>query len=170
MTPVQIEFEIVDDAHWPGDIDRQRIDAAVSKLGEFVHSELSGHVSIVFSDDATVRRLNRDFRGKDKATNVLSFPLDVDDPDGSRHLGDVVLAWETVAAEAEAMNICLTDHICHLVVHGILHLAGYDHETDADAAAMEQLETRVLATLGIADPHAAPLEMEESHRTRHADA
>lgn len=170
MTPSRIEFEIVEDAHWPNDVDCRRLEAAVATVGELANSNLHGQISIVFSDDATIRRLNRDHRGRDKTTNVLSFPLDVDDPNGSRHLGDVVLARETVVAEAEAMKIPLMDHICHLVVHAILHIAGYDHETDAAAAEMEQLETRVLATLGIADPHAAPLETEESHRTRHADA
>ena len=170
MTPARFELDIVEDAEWPADVDHERIGALVARLPDLADADLAGQVSVVFSDDAAVRRLNRDYRGKDTATNVLSFPLDIDDPTGGRHLGDVILARETVVAEAGAMKIPLMDHICHLVVHGILHIAGYDHEMDADAAEMEKLETRVLATLGIADPHAAPLATEESHRTRHADA
>jgi probable rRNA maturation factor len=111
-------------------------------------------VAVAFADDARVRELNRDFLGKDKPTNVLSFPAPaVSGLPGPRPLGDIVLARETVAMEAAADGKPLDHHIRHLVVHGFLHLLGYDHETDADADRMEGLETEVLAALGVADPY-----------------
>lgn len=113
---------------------------------------------VAFSGDAEVRALNARFRGQDKPTNVLSFPAGPLVPGaaaegGPRHLGDVVLAAETVAAEAREQGIPLAHHVQHLVIHGVLHLVGHDHETDAEAEAMEALETRLLAALGIADPY-----------------
>ncbi len=114
-------------------------------------------VSFLFTDDAHIRVLNRQYRGKDSSTNVLSFP-------GPRTngktfgpmLGDIVFAGETVAREAEAAQIPADHHLAHLVIHGFLHLLGYDHEADAEAAAMEALETAILARLGIADPYGGP--------------
>ncbi|MBL8833827.1 MAG: rRNA maturation RNase YbeY [Rhodospirillales bacterium] len=107
----------------------------------------AGTVTFALGDDALLRRLNRDFRGKDKPTNVLSFP-------GSEgELGDVALAFETCAREARAQRKKLDAHVRHLVVHGTLHLLGYDHETDADAFAMEARERRVLRRLGVANPY-----------------
>ena len=106
---------------------------------------------IALADDATVRRLNGTYRAKDKPTNVLSFPSG--DPTGSA-LGDIVLALETIVAEATDLGISARHHTQHLVVHGLLHLLGFDHETDAEATAMERLETEILATIGIADPYA----------------
>ena len=108
-------------------------------------------LSILFTDDAAIRVLNRDWRGKDKPTNVLSFPQ----PSGPL-LGDIVLGFGTVRREAELASKPLMDHIAHLVVHGFLHLVGFDHETDADAEDMEGLERAALERLGIADPYAAP--------------
>lgn len=114
----------------------------------------SAEFVVAFADDARVRELNRDFRGKDSATNVLSFPAPEGLPGpGPRLLGDVVLARETVAAEAAAEGKPIENHIRHLVVHGFLHLLGYDHETDAEAEQMERLETEVLAVLGVPDPY-----------------
>lgn len=116
-------------------------------------------VSVVLADDATVRALNREHRGKDKPTNVLSFPIGAEGgpgggPDAApTMLGDVVLACETVTAEAAAQGKSMADHLRHLVVHGVLHLAGYDHEDDAAAEKMERLETRILADLGVGDPY-----------------
>ena len=98
-------------------------------------------------------RLNRDFRGKDKPTNVLSFPAPAN-PEG--HLGDIAIAYGVTAREAETAGKSLADHATHLAVHGVLHLLGYDHETDAEAEVMEPLEDAILAELGIADPYAAP--------------
>ena len=127
----------------------------------------------MLANDALVRELNRTYRGKDAPTNVLSFPFqappgarppdDVDD-DGTRqchdrpeprHLGDVVLAVETVTREASAQAVPPVHHLQHLVVHGLLHLMGFDHETDAQAEVMEGLEVEILAALGIGDPYAA---------------
>ena len=110
---------------------------------------------MVFTDDAHIHRLNRHFRDKDKPTNVLSFPAGP--PIGGRFgplLGDIVLARETIAREAEGQGLTIDDHLTHLIVHGFLHLVGYDHVEDADAAVMERLETAILASLGIADPYA----------------
>jgi probable rRNA maturation factor len=111
-------------------------------------------IGILLADDAAVRELNRAWRGKDKPTNVLSFPAPphAGGP-GTRALGDIVLAFETVTGEAEAQGKTLADHAAHLIVHGVLHLLGYDHETEDEAEAMEALEVRALARLGIADPY-----------------
>ncbi len=113
-------------------------------------------VSVVLADDALVRRLNRQWRRIDSATNVLSFPsLDMELPPKAPFLlGDVVVAFETVNREAQEQGKDLSDHLRHLVVHGILHLLGYDHEEPNAAEQMEALETRVLARLGVADPYA----------------
>jgi probable rRNA maturation factor len=110
---------------------------------------------VVLADDALLRSLNLDYRGKDAATNVLSFPF-AHPPGGgdARHLGDVVLAAETVRKEAGEQGIAPVHHLQHLVVHGLLHILGFDHDTAAKAEAMERLETQILATLGIADPYA----------------
>lgn len=120
-------------------------------------------ISVVMADDATVRALNREHRGKDKPTNVLSFPIGAEGSpesgsgDGREAapvmLGDVVLACETVTAEAAAQGKSVADHLRHLVVHGVLHLSGHDHEDDAAAERMERLETRILADLGVNDPY-----------------
>ena len=107
-------------------------------------------LSILFTDDAHVRKLNRDWRGHDKPTNVLSFPQ----PPGPL-LGDIVLAAETVGREAALAKKSLVDHIGHLIVHGLFHLLGYDHEEDGAAEEMESLERAALAEMGIADPYAA---------------
>ena len=110
-------------------------------------------LGLVLTDDAEQRRLNRDYRGKDMATNVLAFPLGDAAPGGPLVLGDVVLAFETVAREAAEQHKPVADHLCHLVVHGVLHLLGFDHETDTDAAIMEARETEILRRLGVPDPY-----------------
>ena len=125
-------------------------------------------VSVMGCDDARIAVLNADFRDKPQPTNVLSWPSeergaefvgeapdlpepgDAEDPE---QLGDIAIAWETCAREAEEQGKPMTDHVCHLLVHGVLHLLGYDHVEDEDAALMEALEVRILASLGVSDPY-----------------
>jgi probable rRNA maturation factor len=113
----------------------------------------SYHVALGLTGDAEMRILNRTWRGKDASTNVLSFPAD-DEIGEPGFLGDVVLAYETVLTEAREQSIPIEDHAAHLVVHGVLHLLGFDHADEAQAEEMETLERKVLASLGIADPYA----------------
>lgn len=112
-------------------------------------------VAFLLTDDEALRLLNRDYRGRNKPTNVLSFPAgEGGGPGGLRHLGDIALAYETVRREAAEQGKAIRHHLLHLVVHGMLHLLGHDHEDPAEAERMESLERRVLAGLGIADPYA----------------
>ncbi|MGE7471635.1 rRNA maturation RNase YbeY [Bosea sp. NPDC003192] len=112
-------------------------------------------LSLLLTDDKRIRIVNRDWRGFDKATNVLSFPAAPPERIASSPvIGDIVLAFETVAREAEAEEKSFGDHLSHLVIHGLLHLVGEDHETEEQAQRMEALETAALARLGIADPYA----------------
>jgi probable rRNA maturation factor len=109
-------------------------------------------IAIVLTDDSAIRLLNRQWRGIDAATNVLSFPIE--NPGGNRQLiGDIVLAYETIAREAHAERKHFVHHLAHLAVHGFLHLLGYDHQNDKDAAAMERLERGILRQLAIPDPY-----------------
>lgn len=121
-------------------------------------SPSDGELAIVLTDNSAIRALNRQWRGRDEATNVLSFPalkLGANAaPATPRPLGDVVIAFETVAREAEAENRPFAHHLAHLAVHGYLHLVGYDHMDDDDAEAMERLERTILATLDVPDPYA----------------
>jgi probable rRNA maturation factor len=130
---------------------------AVAVTGERLGSAAGdGEISLVFADDGFVRALNAAHRGKDAPTNVLSFPIGADVPQGVlRLLGDVVLARETVAREAAEQGKPVADHVAHLLVHGILHLCDWDHETADEAEAMEALEVELLARLGIPDPYRA---------------
>jgi probable rRNA maturation factor len=133
---------------------------AVAKLKHAPGAELS----VVLTDDASIRTINAQWRQMDKPTNVLSFPQ----AEGKAiarapMLGDIILAHETIAREAEEAGKSFEDHLSHLTVHGLLHLFGYDHLTDAEAEAMEALEVRILATLDIDNPYAdAPLLREAS--------
>ncbi len=141
-----------DRTDWPA-LARSAVHAAVA------HSRHPGlndsEVSVKFTSDAEVRALNAAWRGKDKATNVLSFPMaEESELAASPLLGDVVLAYGVCAAEAAAKHVPIETHAAHLLVHGTLHLLGYDHETgDAEAEEMEEAERRALASLGIADPY-----------------
>lgn len=118
-------------------------------------------ISVKLSDNAEVQALNKAYRGKDKPTNVLSFPQIQPDllvtlantDDGEALLGDIILAYETCCDEAAAKNISISTHVSHLIVHGSLHLLGYDHENEIEAGLMENCEINALATLGIANPY-----------------
>jgi len=114
---------------------------------------MAAEVSVVLGDNAFVRDLNSRYRGRDAATNVLAFPVGTAGEGLPTLLGDVVVAYGTVAAEAAEQGKPIADHLSHLIVHGTLHLIGYDHDGDAEAAAMERLEIAALAALGIADPY-----------------
>ena len=143
---------------WAALADRATL-AAARVTPELANPRLSA--SLLFAGDAEVHALNREWRGKDKPTNVLSFPmleradllaLALEGP--PELLGDLALAFETCAREAADKGIALDHHAAHLIIHGLLHLAGYDHETGpAEARAMELLEIKALAQLGIADPY-----------------
>ena len=143
---VQVESPLWDGA----DIRDVAERAARAALAAVRPDTRDAEISLVLADDAFQRRLNREWRGRDAPTNVLSFPAA---SSAHGHLGDVVLAYETVAREAEAEGKPLRHHVAHLVVHGVLHLVGHDHETDRQADAMEALETEILARLGVPNPY-----------------
>lgn len=133
---------------WIGDVARIAADRPELAV------QVPASVCLAFIDDAAIRTLNRQFRGKDQPTNVLSFPSGLPRQKGRpQPLGDIALACETVMREAFEQGIAPADHIRHLFLHGLLHLMGFDHETEAEAMAMERLETEVLGQLGIADPY-----------------
>jgi probable rRNA maturation factor len=145
---------LVEAGDWPN---RRRLrQIATRAIGAAIRQAepvADGELSLVFTDDDHIRALNRRFRGKDVPTNVLSFPAAGGDRFGPL-LGDIALAQETVAGEAADQGLTIEHHLTHLIVHGFLHLIGYDHETEADAAVMERLETAILAGIGVADPYA----------------
>ena len=157
---VEVDISITREAgDWPEDAEWLAERAALAALSAvWDPADGPAEMSVVLADDALVRTLNRDYRGKDKPTNVLSFALtEADGPDAEdapTMLGDVVLAWETLVRESAEQDKTLSNHLCHLVVHGVLHLLGYDHEVDAEAEEMERLEVEVLGTLGVPDPYA----------------
>ncbi|MER9291042.1 rRNA maturation RNase YbeY [Mesorhizobium sp. M0510] len=155
---VAVDIDIsVEAGNWPDEVSLTRlvdgaVKAAFAETGVAGRSELS----LVFTDDAHVQLLNAGWRGKDKPTNVLSFPAFPFAQGGPLPpmLGDIVLAAETVAHEAALEDKPVENHITHLVIHGLLHLLGYDHETEAEAEAMEAVERAALARLAIPDPYA----------------
>lgn len=123
----------------------------VRKIAHAVFEKLhtrAAEVSFCFVDDHFIRGLNKQYRGKDKPTNVLSFPLQE-----AEMLGDVVLALETIKTEAAEQQKTLEDHVGHLIVHGLLHLLGYDHENDSEAETMENLEIQILKAMDIKNPY-----------------
>lgn len=160
--PLRLFLAVVrEDGDWSafGTLEEPIRQAAAALVGHQRLTLAKGReASVVLGSDALVRRLNRTYRGKDAATNVLSFPYQT--PPGAgledgAYLGDVVLAVETVRLEAAERGIEPVHHLQHLVVHGLLHLLGYDHQTDADAEAMEGLEAEILTAVGVDDPYAA---------------
>lgn len=159
-----MELEIEVEHGWPSPPNWEALatraaTALTQATAELANPRLSA--SILFTDDTEVHALNAEWRGKDKPTNVLSFPmLEREElvalgPDGPPELlGDIVLAFETCAREADEQDLSLEHHAAHLIVHGLLHLAGYDHVVSPkDARTMESLEIKALALLGIADPY-----------------
>lgn len=149
----------VEAGDWPDEsvltvLVEQAIEAAFAELGTIRPG--TSELGVIFIDDARIKDLNAGWRGKDKATNVLSFPAFPETKTGPLPplLGDIVLAAETVASEAALEGKPLDNHITHLVIHGLLHLLGHDHETDAEAEEMEAIERRALARLAIPDPYA----------------
>lgn len=149
--PLRVEL-IVEDARWEADLPdlRERLER-VGAAAAAAEPRLCGDVALLLADDAALQSFNRQFRGKDKPTNVLSFPAE--NIEEGAFLGDIAIAFETTATEARAEGSDFGDHLAHLFTHGLLHLVGYDHETDHDAAVMETLETRILAAVGVADPY-----------------
>jgi probable rRNA maturation factor len=148
-----IDIEIEDEA-WSDalpDVAAVAERAAQGALDTLPLENRGGAVALLLTDDAAVADLNARFRDKPTPTNVLSFPAATS---AYPHLGDVALAYGVCAAEAEAQGKSLADHLTHLVVHGVLHLLGYDHETEADAEVMEQMECEILRRCGVADPYA----------------
>lgn len=162
-----IEVAVLHEEGWP-DVDwdqlaRRAVSTAIahSPYAAFLSDPTSYEVAVKLTSDAEVQTLNRDYRGKDRPTNVLSFPMVQDDllqatantDDGEVLLGDIVLAEGVCAAEAAEKGLSVADHATHLIVHGTFHLLGYDHMIDAEAESMEALEIKALAELGLSDPY-----------------
>lgn len=160
---------IIEDPRWEAfGLDAVAARAATAAMAGLGLAETGYSICLMGCDDARIATLNADFRGKPQPTNVLSWPSgdrgpaqagtapdapepgEADDPES---LGDIAIAYETCAAEAQAADRPMIDHVTHLVIHGVLHLLGYDHIDDKDAELMEASEVRILATLGIADPY-----------------
>ena len=148
---IEIELEAEDWTDAIEDIEAVVERAAIAALGD-----REGGIVILLTDDETVRDLNDRFRGKDRPTNVLSFPAAKMPGANPQPLGDIVLAYGVCAREAEEQSKTLRNHLTHLVVHGVLHLQGRDHEDDAEAEAMEAEERSILASLGVSDPYTLP--------------
>jgi probable rRNA maturation factor len=140
---------------WPDTLDA-RAEQAVREALKQSKATVTGasELSVVLTDDAEQQGLNRDWRGIDKSTNVLSFPQIEPFGPVSGILGDIILARETLEREALEQGVSFEDHFTHLMVHGFLHILGYDHMDDDEALVMESLETQILASLGVADPYA----------------
>lgn len=159
MNRAELHVELgVEAGDWPPltalrSITREAAAVAAASVRSF---PVSGEVSVLFTNDARIAELNASWRGKAGPTNVLSFPSPPmpANAEVTVSIGDIVFGFETVTKEAAELHLTLTDHISHLFVHGLLHLVGFDHDDDRKAAAMEKLETAILAKLGIADPYA----------------
>lgn len=142
-----IDIEI-EDEEWTSAL--PDAEAVVQRAAMAALAETEGDLTILLTDDESVRALNRDYRSKDSPTNVLSFPA----PEtAAPHLGDIALSYGVCAMEARQQGKTLRQHLTHLTVHGVLHLLGYDHMSEADAEDMEGLERVILAGLGVPDPY-----------------
>ncbi len=163
---ITVDLDSADD--WANETDWQALaqkSAAaafnVTQFGQLAGRPFEIGISVRLGSDEEVRKLNAQYRGKDRPTNILSFPMmDADGlhalantDDGEALLGDMILAYETCAAEAAEKVVPLEQHACHLIIHGTLHLLGYDHAIDAEAYAMEALEIKALASLGLPNPY-----------------
>lgn len=153
-----IDIEIEDEA-WTADLPDVAALAVTAAEAALARASSDGGVTILMTDDEQVRDLNARFRDKDTPTNVLSFPAP---QNPENHLGDIALALGVCAREAREQGKPLAHHMQHLVVHGVLHLLGYDHISDDEAEVMEDLERAVLAGLGVPDPYAAEGDHERS--------
>ncbi|MEX0285206.1 MAG: rRNA maturation RNase YbeY [Paracoccaceae bacterium] len=153
----------IEDTRWADlGLEPLAVRAATATLDHLSYDPDSFEISLLGTDDTRIAELNGQFRGKPTPTNVLSWPseergADTDGgapyPPEDEELGDIALAWETCVREAAEAGKPMSDHVTHLVVHGLLHLLGYDHERDADATLMERIETEILATLGVPNPY-----------------
>ncbi|MCF6369397.1 rRNA maturation RNase YbeY [Rhizobium halophilum] len=163
MPNLDIQISVEDD-HWPGEEKLQQLTQRVLTVAAaYLEAEEAqpfppdpAELSLVFTDDEAIREINAEWRGQDKPTNVLSFPAFPLLPGKmpGPMLGDIVIARETVEREATELEKDAESHLIHLLVHGFLHLFGYDHMEIPEAERMEALETRILATLGLSDPYA----------------
>lgn len=159
---------VIEDARWEDlPLDPLAVRATDAALRHLGLDPDACDIALLACDDARIAELNAQFRGKAQPTNVLSWPaadLSADDdggpplppepdPDGEIALGDIAIAWDTCAREAAEQGKPMQDHVTHLIVHGLLHLLGYDHLRDRDATLMEELETRILGTMGLDDPY-----------------
>jgi probable rRNA maturation factor len=163
MAELDIQIS-VEEGDWPSEEQLQALAERV--LGEAAaylkkhekqpFPKMATELSLVFTDDASIRETNAEWRSQDKATNVLSFPAFPLEPGGKPGpmLGDIIIARETVEREAVDLEKSFDEHLTHLMVHGFLHLFGYDHMNNSEAERMEGLETRILASLGLSDPYA----------------
>jgi len=169
-TMVPLVDIVIEDPRW-SDLDLEPLaDRAAGAALAVVGLPADGfEISLLACDDARIAVLNADFRGKAQATNVLSWPSEergaeepggaplapeTGTPDDPEELGDIAIAWDTCAREAEAAGTPMADHVTHLLIHATLHLLGYDHVTDPDAEVMEGLEVRAMTALGLANPYA----------------
>jgi len=162
MTTLDIQIS-VEEGPWPSEANLQSLSERVlGAAADFLRQEekqpfpkMPPEVSLVFTDEASIREINAEWRSQDKPTNVLSFPAFPLTPGKmpGPMLGDIILAQETLVREAQALDKPFDEHLTHLLVHGFLHLFGYDHMEESDAERMEGLETRILAGLGLSDPY-----------------
>lgn len=157
MKPLSLHLEIIIESKlWDSSpLPRHLLEMSAEKALELGCDDfaLPFEINLLLCDDAKMQTLNKSWREQDKPTNVLSFPAAFNSPDEKDFLGDIALAYETIAREAEQEHKTFQDHVAHLVIHGVLHLLGFDHITDEEAEEMEELERQALAQMGIADPY-----------------